>query len=79
MKMSNPDVKKLANELYHGAVVAGLSIGYAQLSKTVLKSPLPKLEFNVRDAFMFVADVAFATATKEFLISQGIIPMNILN
>ena len=79
MKMSNPDGKKLANELYHGAVVAGLSIGYAQLGKTVLKSPVPKLDFNVRDAFMFAADVAFATATKEFLISQGIIPMNILN
>ena len=77
--MSTPDGKKLVNELYHGAVVAGLSIGYAQLSKTVLKSPVPKLDFNIRDVGMFVADVAFAMATKEFLISQQIIPENILN
>ena len=77
--MSAPDGKKLVNELYHGAVVAGLSIGYAQLSKTVLKSPVPKLDFNIRDVGMFVADVAFAMATKEFLISQQIIPENILN
>ena len=77
--MSAPDGKKLVNELYHGAVVAGLSIGYAQLSKTVLKSPVPKLDFNIRDVGMFVANVAFAMATKEFLISQQIIPENILN
>ena len=77
--MSTPDGKKLVNELYHGAVVAGLSIGYAQLSKTVLKSPVPKLDFNIRDVGMFVADVAVAMATKEFLISQQIIPENILN
>ena len=63
------------NELYQGAVVAGLSIGYAQLSKTVLKSSVPKLDFNIRYALM----LAFATATKEFLISQRIIPENILN
>ena len=77
--MSKPDGKKLVNELYHGAVVAGLSIGYAQLSKAVLKSWVPKLDFNIRDSLMFVADVAFAMATKEFLISQQIIPENILN
>ena len=77
--MSAPDGKKLVNELYQGAVVAGLSIGYAQLSKTIFKSPVPKLDINIRDAGMFVADVAVAMATKEFLISQQIISENILN
>ena len=77
--MSNPDGKKLVNELYHGAVVAGLSIGYAQLGKAILKSSVPKLDLNTRDTLMFALDVAFATTTKEFLISQGIIPENILN
>ena len=76
--MSDTDGKKLVNELYHGAVVAGLSIGYAQLSKMIFKSPAPKLDFNVRDAGMLVADVAVAMATKDFLITQQIIPANIL-
>ena len=67
------------NELYQGAVVAGLSIGYAQLSKTIFKSQVPKLDFKIRDTSMFVADVAAAMATKEFLISQQLIPADILN
>ena len=68
---NTPDGNKFINDLYHSA-------GYAQL-KTVLKSQVPKLDFNVRDAGMFVADVALSMATKEFLILRKIIPMNILN
>ena len=76
--MSSTDGKKLVNDLYHGAVVAGLSIGYAQLSKMIFKGPTPKLEPNVRDAGMVVANIAVAMATKDFLITKNIIPADVL-
>ena len=76
--MSNTDGKKLVNDLYHGAVVAGLSIGYAQLGKMIFKGPTPKLDFDVKDAGMVVADVAAAIATKDFLVAQNIIPAGVL-
>ena len=76
--MSNTDGKKLVNDLYHGAVVAGLSIGYAQLGKMIFKGPTLKLDFNAKDAGMVVADVAAAIATKDFLVAQNIIPAGVL-
>ena len=76
--MSNTDGKKLVNDLYHGAVVAGLSIGYAQLGKMIFKGPTPKLDFDVKDAGMVVADVATALLTKDFLVAQNIIPAGVL-
>ena len=76
--MSSTDGNKLVNELYHGAVVAGLSIGYAQLGKMIFKGPTPKLDFDVKDAGMVVADVAAAIATKDFLVAQNIIPAGVL-
>ena len=76
--MSSTDGEKLVNDLYHGAVVAGLSIGYAQLSKMIFKGPAPKLDFNVKDAGMLAADIAAAMATKDFLVAQNLLPADIL-
>ena len=76
--MSNTDGKKLVNDLYHGAVVAGLSIGYAQLGKMIFKGHAPKLDFDVKDAGMVAADVAAALLTKDFLVAQNIIPAGVL-
>ena len=53
------DGKSLVNHMYHGAVVAGLAIGYAKLSKKVSGGTTPKLDLTICDTGMVAADVAF--------------------
>ena len=70
--------KNIVNDVYHAALVAGLTIGYAKLSQLILKGSTPKLDFTPRDFGMAVLDISAAMATKEMLIKQGIIPNNIM-
>ena len=72
------DGKALVNALYHSAVVSGLAMGYARLSKMAFGGSLPKFDFTPRDVGTVIADVAIAMATKDMLIKQGIIPNDIL-
>lgn len=78
--MSTPstDGKQLANLAYHSAVVGGLAIGYATLSKKILKGARPKLDFELYDAGMVILDVGLAMATQDMLVKQGILPADIL-
>ena len=72
------DGKMLVNALYYSAVVSCLAMGYTRLSKMVIGGAPPKLDFTVRDVGMVVVDVAFAMATKDMLIKQGVIPADIM-
>ena len=72
------DGKMLVNALYHSAVVSGLAMGYARLSKMVMGGSSPKLDPTPRDIGMVVIDVALAMATKDMLIKQGILPANVM-
>jgi hypothetical protein len=79
--MSTPitDGKMLAKAAYHSAVVSGLAMGYARLSKMIFKGATPKLDFTGGyDVGIVVLDVGLAMATKDMLIKQGIIPADIL-
>ena len=79
-KMSNAiDGKSIVNSLYHAAIISGLSMGYAQVSKMLLKVQSPKLEFsNAGNVVMVITDIGLAMATKDVLIKQGILPADIL-
>ena len=70
--------KHLVNALYHSAVISGLAIGYARLTKMALGGAAPSLAFTPRDVGMVAVDVAAATVTKDMLIKHGIIPADIL-
>ena len=72
------DGKMLVNALYHSAVVSGLAVGYAKLGKMAIGGASPKLDSTPRDIGMVVVDVALAMATKDMLIKQGLIPMDIM-
>ena len=78
MASPSTDGKHLVNLAYHAAVVSGLTIGYAQIGKKVLKGATPKLDMTPYDAGMVVLDIGLAVATKDMLIKQGIIPTDIL-
>ena len=76
--MAEADGKMFANALYHGAVVSGLAIGYAQLGKKLLGGGTPSLDIKAHDMGMVVLDLTMAMATEDMLIKQGIIPTNII-
>ena len=78
MPTPSTDGKQLVNAAYHSAVVSGLAIGYAALSKKIMKGATPKLDFAPYDVGMVILDVSLAMATKDVLVQQGIIPADIL-
>ena len=75
---ATPDGKAVVNCIYHGAVVAGLAVGFARLGKAVLGGVYPKLDLTPRDFGMVTVHVTSALATRDLLIKQGIIPADIL-
>jgi len=77
-QQATPDGKEVVNAIYHGAVIAGLAIGCARVSKAALGGAYPKLEFTPRDAGMTIVDVTVALAVRDLLIKQGILPADIL-
>ena len=78
MMSSSPTSKNIANDIYHAAVVGGLTWGYAKIGQMVFKGPMPILDFTPRDAGMVVLDLFAAMATKDMLIKQGLIPSDIV-
>ena len=71
-------MKDLKENVYHGAVVSVLAIGYTVLGKTLVKMNPPSLnKFDVEDGVKLVAIVAMSDFTKVCLIKQKIIPNNI--
>ena len=70
--------KDLKENVYHGAVVSALAVGYTMLGKTLIKISPPSLgKFDVEDGVKLVAIVAVSDFTKDYLIKQKIIPNNI--
>ncbi len=72
MNSAEADIKPIVNTLWRSAVLSGLTLGYARLSKMAFGGPSAKLDFtNFRDVGMLVASVAAASATKEYLVKHG--------
>ena len=67
---SNINVNSIANTIYHGAVVGGLSISYSI-------AHLDRL--SVEDATKLTALVGGSLATQQWLVNQGILPGSIMN
>ena len=71
-------MKDLKENVYHGAVVSILAIGYTMPGKTSIKMSPPSLsKFDIEDGAKLVAIVAMSDFTKDYLIKQKIIPNNI--
>ena len=76
--MANIDRKQIVNMLYHAGVETVLTIGYAEIARKLLRRPPPKVDFNMGDVGMLSLDILLATATRDMLIKQGIIPADIM-
>ena len=77
--MATTQGKDIANTLYHGAVVGGLTVGYNMLAKRILKTkPADLGRLDIEDGVKVTASVAAALATRDLLIQQGILPADLL-
>ena len=70
--------KDLKENVYHGAVISALAVGYSMLGKTLIKMIPPSLgKFDVEDGVKLAAIMSISDFTKDYLIKQKIIPNNI--
>ena len=71
--------KDLKENVYHGAVVGALAVGFTMLGKSLIKvSPPSSLEkVDAEDGIKLVAIVAISDFTKDYLIQKKIIPDSI--
>ena len=70
--------KDIKENVYHGAIVSVLAVGYTMLGKTLIKMSPPSLsKFDIDDGVKLVAIIAMCDFTKDYLIKQKIIPNNI--
>ena len=74
------DQKAIVNTIYHAGVVSALTIGYAMLGKKLLSMGAIDLgKANAMDVLKLTAVVTSATFTKNWLVTQGILPPNVVN
>ena len=76
--MAAIDGKQNPNMLYHAGVETLLTIGYSELGRKLLRRPAPKVDVNMGDFGMLSIDILLAMATRDILIKQGIIPVDIM-
>ena len=70
--------KHIVNMLYHAGVETVLTVGYAELGRKLLKRPPPKVDFNISDIVWLSTNILLAMITKDMLVTQGIIPEDIM-
>ena len=72
------DKKSIVNDLYQGAVISVLVVGYSMLGKKILKIAPPSIQcFDLEDTGKLVAIVAASELTREYFIKQKFLPDNI--
>ena len=69
--------KDLKENIFHGAVVSALAVGFTMLGKSIKMSPPSLGKFNVQDGLKLVEIVAISDFTKDYLNKQKIIPDDI--
>ena len=74
------DTKTIANTLYHGSVLSLLVVGYTMISKKILKIKPANLDkLDIEDSLKLSVTVGGALATQAWLVSQGVLPPNVVN
>ena len=71
--------KTITNTLYHAAVVSSIAAGSTKLTKMVLKTSTPRLDFNMYDIGMIILHIGGAMMIKDYLIKNKLIPQDIIN
>lgn len=74
----NPDMKNIANVVYHSAVLSGLTVGYAMLAKKMFRFDVgDPSKANLTEALKLTGAVSLAVISKDYLEKSKILPPNI--
>ena len=72
------DKKGIVNDLHQAAVISVFTIGYSMLGKKILKIAPPSIQkFDLEDTRKLVIIIAASEMTREYLITQNILPEHI--
>jgi len=79
--MSNeiPKPKDLVNTIYHASVLSGLTVGYSMIGKKFIKFDVGDPSRDYETIFKLVIPVTIAVVTRDWLVSQGFLPNDIMN
>ena len=72
------DGKVIVNTLYHSGTVTLLTLGYSELFKNLFRIRAAKADFNMTDFMVLTMDILLAMATRDLLVKEGILPVDIL-
>ena len=71
--------RTLGNGLYHAAIVVGLTIVFAKVDHMLMKtSPSPQLDKINGDSLAAIGYITLAILTKDYLVKQDIVPVDIV-
>ncbi len=73
------DEKKIVNLIYQSAVLSGVAIGYAALTKKLLKIKMESMDkVDLSDFVKIASVVSLSNWSVEMLYDKGIIPRDIV-
>ena len=66
------------NDLYHASLISVFAVSYSMLGKKILKMAPPSIQkFNLENTGKLVVIIAASERTREYLITQKILPEHI--
>ncbi len=79
MAQEIPKPKDIVNTIYHAGVLSGLTVGYSMLGKKFIKFDVGDPSRDYETVFKLVIPVTLAVVTRDWLVTQGYLPNDILN
>lgn len=74
MSQEYPKPYDVANTLYHAAVLAGLAGVYSMIGKKLIKFDIGDPSKDYEAILKLTVPIVLATATRDWLIVQGLLP-----
>lgn len=74
MSQDFPKPYDVANTIYHAAVLAGLTGVYAMVGKKLIKFDIGDPSKDFEAILKLTIPILLATATRDWLIVQGLLP-----
>ena len=79
MSSKNSGGKNIANALCNASTITVLAVGFAPIGKQLRGGMVPRRNLSEKDFLMTTLDISGAVVTKNWLISQGMLPPTIIN
>ena len=79
MSQEMPKPKDIINTIYHAAVLSGLNVGYLMIGEKFIKFDVGNPFRDYETIFKLVILVSPSVVIKDWLVTQGFLPNNVIN